>query len=141
MNAAHETRHLRSWSPIGHRQSEDYAVRQAMRRLIPVPADNLLDAWGSWCRTSVGRGFSQHSAGMGGNTISSIDDWLEAERKRIARVSDAIINEMPLLWRNVLCEVYVVSVMKFRPGMIEKVLPEAAATFWIQAKERGIGVE
>lgn len=141
MNATTDVRRWRSWTPHGHSQSADYESRQRLRQLVPVPADNLLDAWGSWCRTSMGRGYGAASAGFGTERIFTIDDWIQAEQQRIARVSDSIINEMPLLWRNVLCEVYVVSVMTLRPGMIETVLPEAVGTFWIRAKAKGIGVE
>lgn len=113
-----------------------------LRRSIPERADWHLANWGQWRRSDhLTDGYCDHSVGLSTGGISGADAFehlCEPCDEWSAEVSDAIISGLPMLYRNVLSNVYEAAVMTFRPGLVETVLIDAAAAFWVQARRRDL---
>ena len=116
---------------------------ERLRQLVPERADWHLHNWGVWRRGDVmTAGYDSQSAGLSCGGISGkdafehlcepVDDWA-------AQVCDAIIDELPQLYRMALSNVYEASVWKFRTtAILEQALVDGAAVFWREAVKRDL---
>lgn len=115
---------------------------ERLRRLVPVAADRHLYNWGLWRRGErLTEGYPDHSAGLenlGG--VSSPDastHVYEREYERLANICDVIIDDLDLLHRTVISQVYEAAVWRARRP-IDSLLIEAAAVFWQRAVRKGL---
>lgn len=131
-------------SPIdAFQRSRDEFER--LRRLVPERADWNLANWGAWRRKGVVTvGYADHVPGLDnciGRCVAedASDHDYEANDVYSAEVCDAIINELPLMYRMAISNVYESSVWKFRrTAILEQTLIEGAAMFWAEAVRRGL---
>lgn len=120
-----------------------WAEFERLRRLLPERPDWHLHNWGVWRRgETLTDGYDSQSAGLscGGasgkdafaHLCEPVDDWA-------AHVCDAIIDELPQLYRMAISNVYEASVWKFRSTeILEKALVDGAAAFWVEALKRDL---
>ena len=72
--------------------------------------------WATWMRHDIGvRGYPQKALGLAtGGASEEFDHMLEDEEKRIARVTDTVINDLPPIQRCALHHCYLHAVFRFR---------------------------
>lgn len=116
---------------------------ERLRKLIPERPDFHLHNWGVWRRNDhLTDGYDERSAGLstGGSSgadafahlCEPVDDWA-------AHVCDAIIDELPQLYRMAISNVYEASVWQFRStAILERALIEGAAAFWVEAVKKDL---
>lgn len=118
---------------------------ERLRKLIPERADFHLANWGR-CRKSdvVTVGYADHVPGLDrgiGRCVAedASDHDYEAHDAYAAEVCDAIIDELPQMYRLAISNVYEASVWQFRnTAILEQALIDGAAMFWREAVKRGL---
>jgi hypothetical protein len=116
---------------------------ERLRKLIAERPDWHLHNWGVWRRgEQLTDGYDSKSAGLSCGGISGVDAFAhlcEPVDEWAAHVSDAIIDEMPQLYRMAISNVYEASVWQFRStAILEKALVDGAAAFWVEALKRDL---
>lgn len=94
--------------------------------------------WAAWMRRDIGvRGYPAKSLGIStGGASEEFDNMLEDEEKRIARVTDTVINDLPPIQRCALNQCYLYAVFRFRD--YEKTLEQAKEGVRAGLKRKGI---
>lgn len=116
---------------------------ERLRQLVPERADWHLHNWGIWRRGEhLTNGYDSQSAGLSCGGISGEDAFVhlcEPNDDWAAQVCDAIIDELPSLYRMAISNVYEASVWQFRTtAILENALLEGAAMFWGEAVRRDL---
>lgn len=116
---------------------------EKMRRLIPERPDFHLHNWGVWRRGShLTIGFDARSAGLstgGSSGEDAFEHLCEAADNVAAEICDSIIEDLKLVHRMAISNLYECTCWKFRSmEMFEQTLIEGAVEFWCIAKRRGL---
>lgn len=118
---------------------------ERLRRMVPERADWHLANWGLWRRKDVvTEGYADHVPGLCvvvGRCVAedASDHDYEEQAVYAAEVCDAIIDELPHLYRMAISNVYEASVWQFRTtAILEQALVDGAAMFWQEALKRDL---
>lgn len=116
---------------------------ERLRRLVEPRADWHLHNWGLWCRGErLTEGFPDHSTcleNMGGcSSEDSSLHVLEREYEGWAQISDTILDDIDVIQRTIIANIYQASVWTAPRMNIDGLLTSAAAEFWGRAKKRGL---
>lgn len=98
-----------------------------------------LTGWGEWRRQnrgSVTRGYPSKSAGIeSGGGSEEFDHMVEREDAKAAAICDAVIDDLPVLYRERLASEYIMQgVFKNNRHDNASLLMDAQAAFWAKAK-------
>ena len=114
---------------------------------IPIEANRILMIWADYKRREGGqltKGYASRSAGLstgGASTVDSFDELVDAADRRIADISDSILDDMrrQMMRREVLAieNRYLSHVAAFR-GDPNQLLIDGCRVFLIEAKRKGI---
>lgn len=150
-SAMSSSRSEKSSTAIGGRYVADrhfaaaWAEFERLRQLVPERADFHLANWGRWRKNDVVTvGYADHVPGLDkgiGRCVAedASDHDYEAHDAHSAEVCDAIIDELPQMYRLAISNVYEASVWQFRStSILEQALVDGAALFWHEAQKRDL---
>jgi hypothetical protein len=128
-----------------HHFASAWAEFERLRQLVPERADFHLANWGRWRKHDVVTvGYADHVPGLDkgiGRCVAedASDHDYEAHDAHSAEVCDAIIDELPQMYRLAISNVYEASVWQFRStAILEQALVDGAALFWHEAQKRDL---
>ena len=103
-------------------------------------AEYFLEIWGDWCRSerwAVTKGFPKKSAGIcTGGASEDFETLVDREDAKAAQTCDAIIWDLPQLYRLILEHKYVLrGALKSPRGDAQERLIDAQAAFWAKARK------
>ncbi|OIR02605.1 hypothetical protein GALL_153190 [mine drainage metagenome] len=119
-----------------------YEEFERWRRMIPERPDWHLHNWGNWrLGYHIVHGYRQDSAGMGSGGASGVDAFqhlCEPVDEWAARISDTVIDDLHLLHRTIISNVYEAAVWSNLRIDMEKLFIEAAVAFWNAATKKDL---